>query len=92
MRPPTDKPIAVVRLESCLQDSEGGPSEYGIERMRDLAKTHYLYVVTPLAWNLDGLRAVFRWLAQYDVPYNDVWAGSGIPEADLWFDTQSEPW
>lgn len=91
MRAITEKPIAVVRLEGCLQDGDGALSEYGAERLRDLCKTHYVWIASPLAASDRGLKKVFAFLGQNDLPYDQVWAAHGLPEYDEWYG-ESEPW
>lgn len=88
----TDKIVAAVRLETCLQDENGDASEYGLERAKELAETRFLVIVSPKAQTALGLREVYRFLGNHSVPYGDVWASPGIPDAAEWYDALTEPW
>lgn len=89
---PTEKIVAGVRLETCLQDESGNPSEYGLERLRELAATRFVVILSPQSQTLVGLKIIYDFLARNDAQYNEVWASPGFPRLDELYDASFEPW
>ena len=92
MRAPTDKIIALVRAETCLFEDSGDAKPDAKGRMAELSADHYLIVASPLARTDMGLRVLLSRLREAEIPYDDVWCGDGVPEADVWYDANPGVW
>lgn len=92
MRPPTDKIVACVRAETCLLEDDGAARPEAVGRMGELSADHYLIVVSPLAQSSRGLSLLMYRLSSAGIPYDEVWCGTGVPEADVWYDAVPGVW
>lgn len=75
-----------VHLEGTLTDDEltQKPDPVTLEVLFTIAARGQwrIYVVTPKAQTTRGLQMVQRWLLDHAVPFDEVWAAWGYPEAD----------
>lgn len=94
----TGRPLAAVRLEGtladgvdCLRRLVGDPKPGAAAAMEELRKTHFVVVVSTLARLYGGPGAILSWLVYSGIPYDDVWAIPGFPDADLVVDDSAVP-
>lgn len=86
----TGKPIAAVKLEGTI--SVDGKVKPGvIEKLKELQKTYYIKIVSPRIVDSGGVIKVFSVLRENNIPYDEVWALPGIPDAELWLDDAAKP-
>lgn len=95
----TGKPIAAVRLEGTITEG-GDAAAYDVgtlragvkELLEDLRKTHYVIVVSGLMFACGGVGAkiALDFIVRNAVPYDELWASFGIPDADVWIDNKSK--
>lgn len=92
MKYPTDKPTVAVRFEGTILKGswdEGEANDEVIGRLKSQAELIYIVIVTPLTQSLGGYKVVLDFLVRNEVPYDEVWAGNGIPDTDHWWDNNA---
>lgn len=90
------RPIAAVRVEGTIANRRGAiPWEFDeplpgvIAALESLRKTHFVILVTSATANSTFIPYLYRYIADNAIPYDDVWAGFGIPDAELWVDNKA---
>lgn len=87
MKPPTDKIVAAVRYEGVFEDAEGNLIDGSIEKAQALQDDgRYIVLVSPKTQTTVGLQMLMQQIVVCGIPYDEVWQGFGIPEADEWYD------
>lgn len=91
MRPPTDKIVAAVRFEGVVEDEDGSIIDGAIDKLESLrADDRYIVLVSPKTQTVLGKNALMHAIVFAGVPYDEVWEGHGIPEADEWYDNNAQ--
>lgn len=91
MRSPTDSLIAAVRWEGLVEDEDGEVSDDGLARLQALRDSgRYIILVSPKAQSTMGMKLLMDTVIRYGVAYDEVWACSGIPETDEWYDNNAQ--
>lgn len=85
------KKTAAVSLEGSIVEGadptlfEVGRLRPGIEgRLAALHASYRIIIVSPILNTNRGVRILTAWLYDNNVPFDDLWMGSGMPYADVW--------
>lgn len=91
------KPIATVSIEGSLTTAadpallDFGSYRPGVkEKLTKLRETHYVVIVGAILNTYNGLKLVLDRLQSDGIPYDEVWAGNGQPEAAVRFDDDAK--
>lgn len=93
----TGKKVAVVRLEGTLTTHAdlpvyiGDPRPENVEKVRKLqAEGYFIVIVSGLTKTQHGVQQAFKYIADHQIPYDDLFCSFGLPTADRWIDDRAE--
>lgn len=91
------KKVAVVRLEGTLTTAAdlpvyiGDPKPDAVEKVRQMQKEGwFIVIVTGLTKTQHGTQQAFKYIADHQIPYDDLFCSFGLPPADRWIDDRAE--
>lgn len=78
-----------VRLEGTLVNAEWQPIQEAVDWLKLLQDDFEITIVSVEAGSTAGLRRVFQVLADFAIPYDEVWASFCLPPHDVYFDANA---
>lgn len=91
------KKICVVRLEGTLTKNPdlpvylGEPRPEAIEKVRALQKEGwFIMIVSGATITQHGTGQAFKYIADNQIPYDDLFCSYGLPPAERWIDDRAE--